>query len=103
VRLVDGQPFDPLRKLQRIKELPPFVEHYDVPSIGDRGQQARGLSAHDSHITLSLSTALRWQFGDLDRKEMLDPIEVTVDHRGKLGVGSGTGPEEAKFHSIPYL
>ncbi len=99
VRTVDRQPLDPLRKLQRIKELPALIEDDHGPAIGNRGQQARRLRAHDSHIILTLSTALRRHFGDLDRKEVFDPIEVTVRRIGQLGVGMGTGPYESKFHT----
>jgi hypothetical protein len=59
------------------------------------------LRAHDSHITLTLSTALRCDFDDLDRKEMPDPIEVPLRRTGELGVGMGTSPDEAKFHGQP--
>lgn len=98
VRTVDGEPLDPPRKLQRIKELPAFIEDYNDSSIRDRGHEARGLSAHDSHIPLTLSTALRRHFRDLNGKEMFDPIEVTIRRTGELNVGMGTGPYEAKFH-----
>src|SRR5438034_1315603 len=95
VRLVDGQSLQPLRKLQRIKWLTSLVENNRVALLRNRRQQAgRIAGADDSGILRALSTFLRRDFDDLDREEMLDSVEVTVNDRAELGVGSGTRPEE---------
>src|SRR5260370_373733 len=91
--LLDRQPLEPFRKLQRVHRLPALVEYGDVPPRRERGGQPRRMVADDSRIALALSTARRPDFHNLDRKEMPDPIQVTVDRPAELGVGTGTGPE----------
>src|SRR5262245_60252851 len=96
VRLVDGESFQPLSKLQRIKRLASLVEDHRVPLLRNRRQQrGRIAGADDSGILRILSTFPGGDVDDLDREEVLDPVEVTVDHRAELGVGMGTRPEEA--------
>src|SRR5207244_6866813 len=96
VRLVDGHSLQPLRKLQRIKWLASLVENNREPLLRNRRQQAgRIAGADDSGILRALSTFLRGDFDHLDGEEVLDPVEVTVDRRAELGVGTRTGPEKA--------
>src|ERR1051326_3117527 len=99
MRLVDCEALQPLCKLQRIKRLASLIEDSHETLLRNRRQQAgRIAGADDSGIFRALSTFSRRDLDHLDRKEMLDSIEVTVDHSAELGVGSGTGPEEAEFH-----
>src|ERR1700741_3505171 len=69
-----------------------------MPLCRNRAQQLRRMGAHDSHITLALSTAFGRNLDDLDREEVLDPIEVALGHQSELGAGGGAGPEEGEFH-----
>src|SRR3954470_11374341 len=69
-----------------------------MPLCRNRAQQPRRMGAHDSHIALALSTAFGSNLDDLDREEMLDPIEVALGDRSELGVSGGAGPEEGEFH-----
>src|SRR5947199_5766751 len=99
MRLVDCEALQPLRKLQRIKRLASLVEDHHESLLRNRRQQAgRIAGADDSGIFRALSTFAGRYLDHLDRKEMFDSIEVTVDDCAELGVGSGTGPEQAEFH-----
>src|SRR5262249_44926477 len=100
VRLIDRQPLEPLRKLQRLHRAPSLIEDDRVPGRRNRLQQARGLGAHDRRIVRALSTAPGRDLLYLDRIEVLDSIEITVDNRPELSVRSRTGPQESKFHRI---
>src|SRR5262249_36013283 len=79
VGLVDRQSLEPLRKLQRIQRSPSLIENDRKPGPGHRLHQPLGLGAHDRRILRALSTALERHLPDLDRVEMLDSIEITVD------------------------
>src|SRR5712691_7595822 len=98
MRLVHRQPLEPLRKLQRIHRPPSLIEDDDVPRLGNCFHQARRLGAHDRPTLHSLSTSLAEHLPYLNRVEVLDSIEITVDDRNKLSVRSRTGPKEPKFH-----
>src|SRR5436309_3109384 len=98
MRLLHGHSLEPLRKLQRIHRPPSLIQDDGVPRLGDRLDQARGLGAHDRPTLLGLSTALAGHLTDLNRIEVLDSIEITVDDSDELSVRSRTGPQEPKFH-----
>ena len=98
--LLYRQSLEPLCKLQRLHRAPSLVEDNRVPSLRDRLDQARGLGAHDRRIVRALSTAPGRNLLYLDRIEVLDTIEITVDDRAKLSVRNRTGPQESKFHRM---
>ena len=75
---MNGEPLEPSRKLQRIKHLAPLVEHDGGASIGDCGQQPRGLTAHNSHIGLALSTALAPHFAAVQLPDLAGVLLTTA-------------------------
>src|SRR5207247_1887582 len=100
MRLVYRQSLEPLRKLQRIHRAASLVEDDRIAQFWYRLHQARGLGAHDRPIIRALSTSLGRDLNDLNREEMLDAIEITVNDGAERSIGRRTGPKHSKFHCL---